>query len=137
MVEDAAKPDPVTMTVEPVVPLVGFSLIDAVIPVTVNVAEAVFELAPLAVTVLAPAAEPTGTVKLAANVPVADVVAVACVIPLYFTATVAEGANPVPDTVTIEPTLPVVGLNVIEAAAEVKIVTLVALLLARLLVSPG
>ncbi len=35
--------------------------------------------------------------------------------PSYFTVIVDEPAKPVPDTVTVEPTIPLVGLNVIEA----------------------
>jgi hypothetical protein len=47
---------------------------DAVTPVAVKVAEAVFELASVAATTLAPAAEDAGTMKLAVNVPVPAVV---------------------------------------------------------------
>jgi hypothetical protein len=137
IVDEAAKPEPVTMTDEPVAPLVGFSLIEAVTPVAVKVAEAVLELAPLAVTMLAPLAEAVGTAKLAVNVPVADTLAVPCVIPSYFIDMVSEGAKPVPDTVTVEPTPPEVGLNAIEAAAAARIVMPVAPMLAPLPESPG
>ena len=47
MVEDAAKPAPVTVTVVPAGPWVGLRAIDEV---TMNVAEAVFALASVAVT---------------------------------------------------------------------------------------
>ena len=50
--ELAANPEPDTVTVEPALPLVGLREIDEV---TVNVAIAVFELASVTLTVLAPA----------------------------------------------------------------------------------
>ncbi len=40
---------------------------------------------------------------------------VVCVTPSYFMVIVEEPAKPVPDTVTVEPTIPLVGFNVIEA----------------------
>lgn len=48
IVEEAAKPEPETVTVEPTLPLVGFR---AMADVTMNAAESVFELASVAVTV--------------------------------------------------------------------------------------
>ena len=60
-----------------------------------------------------------GTVKDAENKPVLEVATVAgevaCVTPSYFTVIVEEPAKPVPDTVTVEPTIPLVGFNVTEA----------------------
>ena len=77
--------------------------------VTVKVAEAVFELASVAVTVLAPAAV-EGTTKVAEKVPAADVVTVAgtvvTVAPLNFIVMVEEEAKLAPVTVTVTPTGP-------------------------------
>ncbi len=60
-----------------------------------------------------------GTVKDAESEPVLEVATVAgevvCVTPSYFMVIVEEPAKPVPDTVTVEPTIPLVGFNVIEA----------------------
>ncbi len=56
---------------------------------------------------------------VAMNEPEAEVVTaegdVVCSVPSYFMVIVEEPAKPVPDTVTVEPTIPLVGLNVIEA----------------------
>ena len=74
-----------------------------------KVAEAVFELASVAVTVLAPAAV-EGTTKVAEKVPAADVVTVAgtvvTVAPLNFIVMVEEEAKLAPVTVTVTPTGP-------------------------------
>ncbi len=57
--------------------------------------------------------------KVALNEPTVEVATVAgevvCVTPSYFMVIVDEPAKPVPDTVTVEPTIPLVGFNVIEA----------------------
>jgi sRNA-binding carbon storage regulator CsrA len=112
--EVEAKPAPVTVTVAPTRPEVGDRVIDGV---TTNVADAVFELASVAVTVLAPAVE-EGTTKVAVKAPKADVVTVAgmvvTVAPLNFIVIVEEEARPAPVTVTVVPTGPEVGLRVID-----------------------
>ncbi len=53
MVEEGAKPAPVTVTVVPTGPCIGLRVIDEVgsVAMTVNVADAVFALASIAVTV--------------------------------------------------------------------------------------
>jgi len=113
--EDPEKPDPVTVKEEPTVPLVGFSVINAV---TMNEAVAVGEAASVAVTACAPFVE-AGTVKVALKDPSEFVVTVVgfvtCVIPSYLIVIVEEAANPVPVTVTLVPILPVVGLSVMKA----------------------
>ena len=83
---------------------------------TMKVAEAALELASVIVTVLAPPVE-AGTVKVA---PVNEPVLPVLVVPPRLTATPLKVAvialalpKPVPDTVTVEPTLPLVGLRVI------------------------
>ncbi len=59
-----------------------------------------------------------GNVNVVENEPVIELVIVvgdvACVTPSYFIVIVEDAAKPVPDTVTVEPTIPLVGLNVIE-----------------------
>ena len=45
-------------------------------------------------------------------------VTVVCVVPSYFTVTVAEPSKPVPETVTVVPTGPLVGLRLM---AEVTV----------------
>jgi hypothetical protein len=119
MVEVEAKPAPVTVTVVPTGPEVGFRVIDGVTVkvVTVKIAEAVFALASVAVTVLAPAEE-AGTTNVAEKAPVADVVTVTgtvvCVAPLNFIVMVEVEAKPAPVTVTVVPTGPEVGFRVID-----------------------
>ena len=87
------NPEPVTVTVTPAGPWTGDRVIVGV--VTVNVADALFELASVAVTVLAPAVD-EGTTKVAVKAPVASVVTVAgtvvTVAPLNFVVTVERGA---------------------------------------------
>ena len=60
-----------------------------------------------------------GTVNVVENEPVIELVTVvgdvACVTPSYFIVIVEDAAKPVPDTVTVEPTIPLVGFNVTEA----------------------
>jgi hypothetical protein len=101
------NPVPVTVTIVPIGPWVSDRAIAGV--VTVNVADAVFELASVAVTVLAPAAE-EGTTKVAVKAPKADVVTVAgmvvTVAPLNFIVIVEEEAKLAPATVTVTPTGP-------------------------------
>jgi hypothetical protein len=115
MVEEGAKLKPLTLTVAPTAPWVGDRVIVGV--TTMKVADAVFELASVAVTVLAPAVE-EGTTKVAVKAPKADVVTVAgmvvTVAPLNFIVIVEEEARPAPVTVTVVPTGPEVGLRVID-----------------------
>jgi len=58
-------------------------------------------------------------VKVALNEPTVDVVTVVgevvCVTPSYLMVMVEDAAKPVPDTVTVPPTIPVVGFRLIEA----------------------
>jgi hypothetical protein len=87
------NPEPVTVTEVPTAPEVGDRVIAGV--VTVKVAEAVFALASVAVTVLPPAVE-DGTTKVAVKPPAAVVVIVAgtvvTVAPLNFIVMVERGA---------------------------------------------
>ncbi len=84
----------------------------------VNVVDAVFPRASVAVTVCEPRDE-EGTVKVALKVPVVDEVIVpgevVWVTPSYLTVIVEEAAKPVPDTVTVAPTMLLAGDRVIEA----------------------
>jgi hypothetical protein len=70
-----------------------------------------------AVTVWIPAT-PEGTRKEVKNEPDNDVRVVALITPSYITVAVTLPANPDPDTVSVEPTLPLVGLRTIEATTE-------------------
>ena len=87
----------------------------------VNVAEAEPRLASVAVTVCDPG-EAAGAVKVAVNVAgeVEDVVTlagdVATGIVSYLIVIVEDGANPDPDTVTVVPGKPLVGLRIIPMA---------------------
>ena len=103
---EAANPVPVTVTDVPTKPLTGLGVIAGV---TVKVAEAAFELASVAVTVLAPATDPVvesaGTVKEALKDPDTSVVTALGVVdmaePAYVMVTVEEASvKPVPDTLT-------------------------------------
>jgi hypothetical protein len=112
IVEEPAKPVPVTVTVVRTGPVAGFSVIAGV---TVNVAEAV--LAPSeAVTVFAPTVD-AGTAKVALNPPEADAVTVAGDVdwatPLNLIVIVEPGMKLVPVTVTVVPTAPVTGFRLI------------------------
>ncbi len=57
--------------------------------------------------------------KVALNEPTMDAVTVVgdvvCVTPSYLMVMVEEAAKPVPDTVTVPPTIPLVGFRLIEA----------------------
>lgn len=92
------------------------TLVVVVRRVTVKVAEAASPLASVAVTVLEPLDK--GTTKVAENEPTEFVVTVAgvvvCIVPLNVIVIVEVPAKPVPETVTVVPTGPVVGLSVIE-----------------------
>jgi hypothetical protein len=113
--EDPEKPDPVTVNEEPTLPLIGLSVIEAV---TVNAPVAVWEAASPAVIECAPFVE-AGTVNVALNEPTEFVVtvvgAVVCATPSNLMVIVEEAAKPVPVTVTVVPTLPLVGLRVMKA----------------------
>jgi hypothetical protein len=79
IVDEAAKPEPDRLTLEPASPVVGLGVMEGVTPVAVNVAEAVIELVSVAVTVLAPAAD-AGMVKVTPlNAPAPDGVVVTVV----------------------------------------------------------
>jgi hypothetical protein len=112
-VDEAAKPDPDTVTVVPTGPDVGATV---TAELTVKVAEADLELPSVITTVWAPTAE-AGTVNVApANEPVAPVLVVPPRLtdtPLNFAVNAEDPEKPVPDTVTVIPTLPLVGLKVI------------------------
>ncbi len=116
------NPEPLTVTTVPIGPWVRDKTITGV--VTVKVAEALFALASVAVTVLAPAVE-EGTTKVAEKVPAADVVTVAgtvaTVAPLNFIVMVEEEAKLAPVTVTVTPTGPWMGVNVIVGVVTVKV----------------
>ena len=116
------KPEPLTVTTVPIGPWVRDKTITGV--VTVKVAEAVFALASVAVTVLAPAVE-EGTTKVAEKVPAADVVTAAgtvvTVAPLNFIVMVEEEAKLAPVTVTVTPTGPWMGVKVIVGVVTVKV----------------
>jgi hypothetical protein len=106
--EEAAKPLPETVTVEPTAPLVGFKLIAGD---TVN--EAVGEFVPsLTRTVLLPELD-AGTVNVADKPPAGVVVEGlnGTDPPLKVAVTECEPSKPVPVTVSVEPTIPEVGVR--------------------------
>jgi len=74
IIELDTKFDPVTVTVAPTCPLVGFSVIDGIVTVKVSVSE--LPPASVAMTVLTPLVD-AGTVHIAENEPEASVVTVA------------------------------------------------------------
>jgi len=102
------NPVPVTVTVVPTGPVLGDRVIAGV--VTVNVADALFELASVALTVLPPAEAEEGTTKVAVKVPVASVMTVAgtvaTVAALNVIVMVEEAAKLEPVTVTVTPAGP-------------------------------
>ena len=111
MVEEPAKPVPDTVTVEPTLPLAGLSVMDEV---TVKDAVGLF-VPSVKVTVLLPLEE-AGTVNVADKPPLASVVEalkVTAVPPKVAVQPACEASIPVAVTVTVEPTLPLVGLKVI------------------------
>ena len=101
------NPVPVTVTVVPTGPVLGDRVIAGV--VTVKVADALFELASVALTVLPPAVE-VGTTKVAVKPPAAVVVivtgTVATVAALNVIVMVEEAAKLEPVTVTVTPAGP-------------------------------
>jgi hypothetical protein len=114
VVGETENPEPVTVTEVPTAPEVGDRVIAGM--VTVKVADAVFELASVALTVLAPAVE-EGTTKVAVKPPAADEVTVAgtvvTVAPLNVIVMVEVAAKLAPVTVTVVPIGPWVGDRVI------------------------
>jgi len=85
----------------------------------VNVAEAELLLASVADTICAPGV-PAGTLNVHENAPFVSVVTVGGVVvwiaPSYLMVMLLLGANPVPETVTAVPGVPVFGLREIELA---------------------
>ena len=120
------NPEPLIVTTVPIGPWVRDKTITGV--VTVKVADAVFALASVAVTVLAPAVE-EGTTKVAEKVPAADVVTAAgtvvTVAPLNFIVMVEEEAKLAPVTVTVTPTGPWMGLRLIVEVVTANVVVAV------------
>jgi len=96
---------------------VGLEVMVIEVAVAMNVAEPEFELASVAVTVFKPPFEVTGTLNVAVNEPVLFEVTVDgdvdCAMPLYVIVIVEDGAKFDPDTVTVVPTIPLVGKMVI------------------------
>jgi hypothetical protein len=121
IVEEAAKPVPVIVTVVPTLPVVGLVVMAEIM---LKVAVPVCDDASVAVTVWAPFVEVPGTVKVAVNEPrlllVTVVGVVGCVAPSYLILIVEEEAKPVPDTVTLVPPIPFAGLREI-AGVTVKV----------------
>jgi hypothetical protein len=116
IVEEAAKPFPVIVTVVPMPPLVGLSVIDEV---TVKVPEAALLAASVTCMGLPPELE-DGTVNVTLeNDPVLFVVTVVgevvTVAPLNFTVIVELAANPWPEIVIDVPTGPVTGVKLMDA----------------------
>lgn len=121
IVEEAAYPVPVAVTVDPTVPLVGISPTDVVM---LKVAEAEFDEVSPAVMVCAPFGE-IGAMMDPAKEPTLDEVIVVGIVgwtvPSYLIEMLDEAANPVPDTVTVVPPTPVVGERVMDGMT-VKVV---------------
>jgi hypothetical protein len=118
------NPVPDTVTVEPTLPLVGLTVIFGV--VTVNFAVAVAPPLLVALTVVPDV--PVGTLNVQLNAPAEFAVnepLVQLVIVLESkTSDVSfvDAANPVPATVTVEPTGPCVGLTVIARGVTVNVI---------------
>jgi len=116
------KPVPDTVTVEPTLPLVGLIVIFGV--VTVNFPLAVLPPTFVAVTVVPDV--PLGTLNVQLNDPVVLVVKDPFVqLVIVFESrtsdfTFIDAANPVPETVTVDPTGPCVGLTVIARGVTVN-----------------
>jgi hypothetical protein len=121
---DTEKPVPVTVTIVPGGPFVGLTVIFGV--VTVNLPVATAPVTSFAVTVVPEV--PPGTLNVQLNAPVAPDVReplVQVVIVLesrtsdfnFFTA-----EKPVPDTVTVAPTGPCVGLTRMDSAVAVNVI---------------
>jgi hypothetical protein len=115
IVEEAANPVPVTVTVVPTLPLAGLRVMKATM---LKVAVATCVDASVTVTVWAPFVEVPGTVKVALKDPMLLLVIVegdvGWVAPSYLMVMVEEAAKPAPDTVTVVPPIPFAGLRVID-----------------------
>ena len=120
---DTEKPVPNTVTVAPTGPWVGLTVITS--GVTMNVPVTVWPPASVAVTVVPD--DPLGTVNVQLNAPVPSIVKeplvqLAIVIPSKTSdASVVDTEKPVPDTVTVAPTGPWVGLTVIVGVVTVNV----------------
>ena len=113
MFEYEIKFEPVTVTVVPKEPLVGFRVIVEV--VTLKLVEAVLKLLSVIVTRLLPAVEPAGTVKTAPALilPFASVVPLNGIgEPLKVATSLELAAKPLPVTVTGSPAGPLLGESV-------------------------
>jgi len=115
VVEDPAKPVPVTVMFDPTMLLVGLRRMDGEI---VNIELADSDVTSDATTLCTPLIDSEAT-KVALNDPVVDVATVlgevARVVPSYVMVTVEDASKPVPVTVMIVPTAPLDGLSVIDA----------------------
>jgi len=116
MVDDPAKPVPETVTLVPVMPLTGLRTTDGW---TVKTACPEWEES-VAVTVWDPATD-GGIVNDAVNTPETSVVAVATVVDPYVIVMVDEGEKLLPETVTVRPTIPELGVREIAGTVTVRV----------------
>ncbi len=122
---DTEKPVPATVTVAPIGPCPGVTVIAGV--VTVNVPVAVLPPTSVAVTVVPDA--PAGTANVQVNAPVVPVVreplvqlaAVIVLVSKTNDVSAADTEKPVPETVTLAPTGPCVGVTVIAGVVTVNV----------------
>jgi len=117
MVTPGVNPVPKTVTVTPLGPWVGVSVIAGVVIVNDAIALSKLPSDPVAVTVYAVADAVPTIVTVQLNVPVPETVAPQLVIvapELIVVVMVTPGVNPVPETVTATPLGPWVGVNVID-----------------------
>ncbi len=117
---DEIKPNPVTSTLLPLGPFDGSSVIND--PVTVNMAEA--ELVPSEIVTLCEPSLDGGTVKVAVNTPLLSALIDEGLVtgwPSNLVTTGCNGIKFIPVTVTVVPTAPLVGLNVIEELFTVNV----------------
>ena len=123
-VSDNEKPVPSTVTVAPTTPVVGDSAMLGVVSwnVAVAVSGAPPRTFPTAVIVYAPGmAEPTVNVQIPVIVPPLSVqMKVASTPPLMETC-MSNDENPIPLTVTVSPTTPVVGERVMLAVVSLNV----------------
>ncbi len=115
-VADPAKPYPAITNDEPDTPLAGLNVMEAV---TENVPAAECPDASVVVMVWTPFVEP-GIVNAALKEPAVELVIVTgeveSVVPSYLIVIVEVAAKPVPDAVTVVPTVPLVGLRAREVS---------------------
>ncbi len=120
---DTEKPVPETVTLPPTGPCVGVTVIAGV--VTVNVPVAVLPLTSVAVTVVPDV--PLGTLNVQVNAPLVPVVREPLVQLVIVTEpntsddSAADTEKPVPETVTLAPTGPCVGVTVIAGVVTVNV----------------